>query len=776
MDEIGQPYVQADTPQARMPASPPASKPRTKGKLDSIECREWHGRLMGWYRDERDRQSVNRYQMAVDEDFYDSLQYTQDDAQELLARGQAPLVFNKVKPTVNWLLGTEKRTRFDYKILPREERDETAAEVKTKLFKYIADVNNLPFERSAAFKEMVSAGLGWLEEGITTDPGEEMIYAGAESWRNVLHDSLARRLDLKDGRYLYRWRWLDLDIACELFPNRANILRSASMEADEVSEKDEDIWYLGARTNGDLEDISRFSRHRSVAMSGTTTMSSRRRVKIIEAQHRVPTRCQVMRGDGSLDGKLYDAKDPTHQDAYGQRAVTLVDTTYLRMRLMMMTESDPLWWGDSPYKHNRFSLTPLWCYRRARDGMPYGVIRDVRDAQEDYNKRASKALFILSTNRVVMDKGAIDAKDIERFRAEVSRPDAVIEKNSGKELKIERENQLGEEHLMLADRDAQLIQDIAGVTDENMGRNTNARSGIAIERRQDQGSVVTANIFDNYRMGYQLQGEKLLSLMEQFYTAKKVVRIVGDNQPIEWLPVNAVDESGQPVNDITANEADFIVSEQDFRASLRQAQAETLMEMLGKLAPVMPQAAMNLLDLVVEMWDIPNKDEWVKRIREINGQTDPSKKATPEQLAMKAKAQAMAQEQAQLVMDKMQAEVNKANAQGRNIDATTMRELVTVLYESLQAAQIVATVPNVAPTADMIAQASGFKPQAGANPQIPAPSGALPAMTPQSIHGDYVGTPAGGTTDMPPQPAQPVQAAGAQNGIETVRNDGAAAP
>jgi hypothetical protein len=545
------------------------------------------------------------------------------------------------------------------------------------------------------------------------------------------------------------------------------------MDADEVAEKDEDIWYLGARTNSELEDISRFSRHRSVAMAATTTMSSRRRVKVIEAWHRVPTQGKVMRGDGSLDGKLFDQADPLHRDAFSQRAVTLVDTTYLKMRLMLMTESDPLWWGDSPYRHNRFPLTPLWCYRRARDGMPYGIIRDVRDAQEDFNKRASKALFILSTNRVIMDKGAVDAKDLERFRAEVARPDALIEKKAGSDMKIERENQLGEEHLMLADRDAQLIQDIAGVTDENMGRKSNATSGIAIERRQDQGSVVTATLFDNYRMGYQLQGEKILSLMEQFYTARKVVRIVGDNKPIEWLKVNHVDENGQPLNDITASQADFIVSEQDFRASLRQAQAETLMELLGKIAPVMPQAAINLLDLVVELWDIPNREEFVNRIREINGQTDPSKKPTPEQLATKQQAKAMAQEQVQLGLDKLRAEVAKANAQAGQVDAVKVRELVTALYESLQAAQIVSTVPNVAPVADVIAAAAGFKPQGGVDPNIPAPSGTLPGMTPQSIHGDYVGAPAGGTTDIPPQPAQ---AAGAQGGIQTVRNDGAAAP
>ena len=47
--------------------------------------------------------------------------------------------------------------------------------------------------------------------------------------------------------------------------------------------------------------------------------------------------------------------------------------------------------GQSIYRHNRFSLTPVWCYRRGRDNQPYGMARRVRDIQEDINKRASKA-------------------------------------------------------------------------------------------------------------------------------------------------------------------------------------------------------------------------------------------------------------------------------------------------------------------------------------------------------------------------------------------------
>ena len=63
------------------------------------------------------------------------MQWTQEDAQALIERGQAPLVFNEVKPTIDWIIGTERRTRVDYKILPREKDDEALAEIKTKLMK-----------------------------------------------------------------------------------------------------------------------------------------------------------------------------------------------------------------------------------------------------------------------------------------------------------------------------------------------------------------------------------------------------------------------------------------------------------------------------------------------------------------------------------------------------------------------------------------------------------------------------------------------------------------
>ena len=137
----------ADDPHRMGGTAPKNNGKRRRSEANAEARQKLHRKLMMWYLQERDKQAYNRFQMAIDEDYYDGMQWTDEDAQELAARGQAPLVFNQIKPTINWMLGTERRTRFDGMVLPREEADETGAEVKTKLLKYLSDVNRTPFVR-----------------------------------------------------------------------------------------------------------------------------------------------------------------------------------------------------------------------------------------------------------------------------------------------------------------------------------------------------------------------------------------------------------------------------------------------------------------------------------------------------------------------------------------------------------------------------------------------------------------------------------------------------
>lgn len=136
-----------------------------------------------WFATEMGRQQANRYQMALDEGYYDSIQWTPDEAAAVRARGQNPIVYNKVKPTINWLTGTERRMRRDFKVLACNDRSQEAgAQVKTKVLKYLDDVNRASFEPSVAADDAWKIGLAAIEVRVRADQEDEPIYVRSESW------------------------------------------------------------------------------------------------------------------------------------------------------------------------------------------------------------------------------------------------------------------------------------------------------------------------------------------------------------------------------------------------------------------------------------------------------------------------------------------------------------------------------------------------------------------------------------------------------------------
>ena len=638
--------------------------------LDSEEGRNQLRKLLEWYYYEKDKQAANRLEMAMDADFYDNLQWDPADAQVLRDRGQMPLVFNEVAPMIDWIIGTERRTRVDWRVMPRTEDDVELADVKTKTLKYLSDVNRVQFNRSKAFSEAMKAGVGWIDDGVRDDPTAEAIYNRTEDWRNVLWDSASYELDLSDARYLFRWRWVDEDIAVMMFPDRGKQIRQAVNDTQfNLADSEEDTWY----TTDELMNITKSGTLRASGV-GIGIDAKRRRVKLIECQFRKPTQSKIV-GSGPMKGAFYDERDGALANALGTVGGTIIDKIMMRVHVAVFTEAHLLSIGPSIFRHNRFSLTPVWAYRRGRDRLPYGPIRRVRDIQQDLNKRASKANWLMSTNQVIADEGATD--DWENLREEAAAPDGLIIKKVGKEVTIRRDSEAAVGQIQMMTLNAQAIQKSAGVSQENMGRQTNAVSGEAIKARQLQGSVVTTELFDNLRLATQIHGEKQLSLAEQFMTEEKVVRLTGAKNAIEWVKLNQPevqpDGSVRFINDITASMADFVVSEADYSGTLRQVMFESLNQMAGRLPP---EVALRLLTMAMEFSDLPNKDEIAQQIRKLTGDRDPSKEPTPEeqqqmqqQQQQQQEATEMARQQAIGALQEQQAKVRELNAKAAKLEA-----------------------------------------------------------------------------------------------------------
>ena len=664
--------------------------------LDREEVRKRFAKVSSWFAQERVRQADFRHESMIDHEFYDGPgQWTVEETQVLAQRSQVPITFNQVKPTVDWVLGTEKKIRVDYRILPRGEEDAKNAEMKTKLFKYVSDANNAAFKRSKSFADAVLAGVGWIDHGINADPDNEPLMVGYEDWRYIWYDTLAVEDDLSDARYIFRGKWVDEDVACAMFPDRADVIHASVISGDQG---------FGYETFAEVLDpafdpkMAGGMPHSSTGFTpiytgffgyiGTqTSVSPRDRVFLVECQYRTPARKKLLRGKelGTLQGITFD--EGRHQKLVDLGIGQAVEATVMENRQMIFTGDSVLQDGESPYRHRRFSLVPIWGFKRKKDGTPYGIVRNLRDPQKDLNKRRSKALYLLSANRVVADDDAIKDTDQswDDIVQEANRPDGLIKvyPKSQRGIEIQNETRLATEHVALMTQDEKYIQSASGVTDELMGRDTNAVSGKAIRARQEQGGVVTTAFFDNNRLAFKLSGEIILSMIEQLYTEEKKIRITGgeSGKAPEFLEINKYNpETDEIIGDITASQADFVISEQDYSATIRQAMFESMTEIIKTMQP---EAAIQILDLVFELSDLPGKEKFVDRLRALTGQRGTDVEPTPEEVAAdqaKADAAARAAEaQNQILQTQLaaeQAKVRKLEQEAQLIAAKIKTESV----------------------------------------------------------------------------------------------------
>ena len=228
------------------------------------------------------------------------------------------------------------------------EDDVKAADVKTKVLKFVSDINGVQFARSRAFADAVKGGVGWLDDGVRDDPTQDILYSRYEDWRCVLWDSSAMELDLSDARYIFRWRWVDEDVATLMFPGRADRVRSAvedwSQHANPLA--DEDTWTTPhdpsgqERRGGTLHGLA----------SGFADGSQRRRIKLIECQYKAPVATKVVMA-GPFKGAIFNPRDHVMAQALGQHGGSIIDKIMMRVHMAVFTESDMLAMGPSLIHH-----------------------------------------------------------------------------------------------------------------------------------------------------------------------------------------------------------------------------------------------------------------------------------------------------------------------------------------------------------------------------------------------------------------------------------------
>jgi hypothetical protein len=525
--------------------------------------------------------------------FYDGEQWSESEKLALEKSAQAPIVINKIATKIDAVSGNEisSRTRVAYRSRSGAKNEEQTARALTDLALYVAQKNDQSIELSNMFKAGLITGVGWLDIGVKSNGSIPYIFNNCENELNIIYDIRSRNLDYSDARFVAREKWLDIPTLQALFKDKANTVIK-QLQTQTYSQN------FGIGFNEELTSAEEYLN------------TQEQRAKVVEVQFKQTEKLYTVTNKLGQSFSTFDKAL-----AYKEKDNEVTESFNYRTYLVYFTESTVLSYKALDYDFNDFTLVPYFFKRKRTNGEPYGLVKSAIDPQREYNKRRSKALHLLNTVQVVADVDAVEDPNI--LAREAARPDGIILKRPGKDLKILRNAELANSQVAIMNQATADIQETTGVFDDRLGKKTDAVSGIAIQQRQIASTNNQMFAFDNLRKVKKQLGRMILSLIRQYFTSEMIINITDDINVPKLVTLNkvAIDEDGKPIYDDNGNQlkvndvvyGDFDIHVEEVKDALSSQEYE-----LNQLIALKTAGVAIPNDMLINATSLKSKDKLVE--------------------------------------------------------------------------------------------------------------------------------------------------------------------
>jgi len=619
------------------------------GEEDVISRTQWDR-----YTRARDNGHVEYVDLAKKCDaFYQGEQWDAEDVAMLDAEGRPALTINTILPTINTIMGEQSARRADVKFKPRRAGSQEVADVLTKVLMQIADNNKLDWIEQQVFSDgLIMDGRGYFDVRMDfTDHLDGEVRIKAVDPLDILIDPDAKDYDPKTWNEFFYTRWMTLD-DIETMYGKKQAARLQFIAENGNSFGRDSVEYSETRY-GDIDDVDDYL---GTTVPGEDEYRTVKSLRVIERQHRKVTRvdCYVDPATGDqrdVPSNWSDAKAKKFAKEYG---LSIITKTKRKVRWTVTCDRVVLHDDWSPYED--FTIVPFFSYFRR--GRPFGVVRNLLSPQEQLNKIASQELHIVNTTANsgwMVESGSLTnmrAEDLEEHGAETG---LVLEYNRGSQppSKIQP-NQIPTGLDRISLKAQANIKSISGINDSMLGTDSAEVSGVAIQAKQNRGAIMIQVPLDNLRKTRHYLAEKILNLIQRFYTEERLIQITNEDDPMkprEEVVINEMTPAGEIINDLTVGEYDVIIGTAPARDSFDEMQfAEALS--LRQAGVAIPD------DAIIEYSHLSRNGELAKRIRQMTG-VDMSEQQM-QAAQMQQQAQMM---QLELTIQKMQAEVQKLQSE-----------------------------------------------------------------------------------------------------------------
>src|SRR3989304_5653626 len=151
------------------------------------------------------------------------------DMAKLKQEGRPSASFNNAAKFLRSLNGVERATRKEIQFMSRElhkSPENDLGELATKIHDPILQMCQGPAERSRAFDDMNVRGIGCTNPSLDTSvDAEGRIIVERIDVMEMGWDTSARKLNMRDARFVWREREIPLDVALVRWPDKELILR-----------------------------------------------------------------------------------------------------------------------------------------------------------------------------------------------------------------------------------------------------------------------------------------------------------------------------------------------------------------------------------------------------------------------------------------------------------------------------------------------------------------------------------------------------------------------
>jgi len=698
-------------PEGGDPRESAAGSDEPKGrKLSEDDLSDLHERAVKAFDEWWRGSEAGRAEAAQNEQYYHGSQWTADQVKTLRARGQEPVVINRIQKKINYLVGAEIAERADPKALPRTPKHDDDATPLTDALRYVVEKEKFDRTATVAYKDGLVAGwYGALVEAIPskTNDDERDLVIRPVRWNRIFWDIASTAHNFNDARYKGIFRWMDKKAAKGWYANHPY----AADDVESVIESSMDQFDDADDSTGDRPQDAWLDRERG-------------RFRVIERW-------------------WLDVDDDGNE-------IWMVEHYTRNGFLVRPRPSDYLDDNDQPTCNLVIASTYI-----DQDNDRYGLVRSMMWPQQELNHHRSKGLYAASTRSVVYESDVFT--DPHKALEALARPAHMVEVQRDAltqgRLNIQAGTDMQQSQFAMMEMARQEI-DQTGPDLPQIGNIGGDASGVALDLRKKIGQLEVAEARDVF-LAWKLEiyvktyhcirqyktaewwmrvsddtdqkGYRFVSLNKKTTRAERYQQMISDGVPppmamqmigIDMAIPQAImagvqqqaqalaQRTGQPpppealqqlaqqtlmqhpamqevmtVNDVAQMDMDIVLTETPTSVSLQQEEYRELTQLMLPMAAQSQDPKITpslILRMAIEASSLGSKQKLLKTLEQPD--------QTPEQAQQQQMAMQMAQAKAAADIDrtKAQTELDRARAKKALVDARIAPEKAAVDAEDKQ--------------------------------------------------------------------------------------------